>query len=209
LIGATSTYVTAPLGDPEWEIWGCNSLWPQCTDKDGAFRATRWFELHPMSVQTEAERKAIETCPVPIYTLEDESRWAKTSVVYPLDQVLKTFRYRYFTCTFAYQIALALMERFTTIALCGVELWQGTPRERYVEKACVEFWLGAAAGLGVELVLPEGSRMTQQALLYGYDYHAEKAKVEQDCTVLAYLVAQENGWIEGEDNAVPLREGHA
>lgn len=210
IIGANSTVKYAPLDDPEWEIWGCNSLWRYAMNRGGEFKATRWFELHPMDVQTEAELKAIAECPVPIYTLKDESSWAPFSRVYPLEDVMEKLPWRYFTCTFAYQIALAIKEGFSTIGLFGVELWQGTPRERFVERACVEFWIGVAAGMKIDFVLPEGTRMAYQNPLYGYDYHTEMQYVNQQLDALVYGYANDKGWIAEEDAVQPvfLREGH-
>lgn len=191
ILGANSTRIYAPLDDPEWEIWGCNSLWSAAMNAQGEFKATRWFEMHPMSVQTAAELKAIETCTVPIYTLEDESKWAKNSIVYPMHDIhFFCHGWRYFTCTFAYQIALAIHERFEEIGLYGVELWQGTPRERLVERACVEFWIGIAIGRDITVSIPRPqSRLANQRPLYGYDYHDEMNYVNKyvDATVYGYL----------------------
>lgn len=168
----------APFDSNEWAVWGCNSMWNICRDSFGDFRADRWFEMHPMSVQTDAELSAIFQCPIPIYHLGDAKfDKAPLGVPYPIEAILNKFPYRYFTCTFAYQIALAIHEGFTTIGLFGVELDQGTARERMVEKACVEFWIGVARGAGVNVVLPEGSRLCTQSKLYGYDYHEEVDEV--------------------------------
>lgn len=174
LVAADPSHRAAPFNDPEWEIWSCNSMWRLCRDAHGDFRADRWFELHPLSVQTEQEMADIFACPVPIYMLEDRSATiAPNGLAYPLEAVLQQFPYRYFTCTFAYQIALALSEGFETIGLFGVELDQGTARERTVEKACVEFWIGVALGMGRQVITPDASRLATQPHLYGYDYHRE------------------------------------
>lgn len=177
IIGANESYKRAPFCHQEWEIWGCNSLWKQCTNADGVFCADRWFELHPMSVQTAEEMKAIADCPVPIYTLKDEAKWACRSIVYPLRDITARYHVKYFTCTFAYQIAMAIYEGFTDIGLFGIDLDVGTARERTVEKACVEFWLGVAYGKGINIHLPEESALCHQEYLYGYDYHEEVKEV--------------------------------
>jgi hypothetical protein len=177
IIAADPSYIQAPFDDHEWEVWGCNSLWKYCQDDKGYFRADRWFEMHPLSVQTPAEMDAIRACPVPIYLLGDDHRQAPHGVPYPYRQVHAQFPYDYFTCTFAYQIALALHEGFTTIGLYGVELDRGTSRERTVEKACVEFWMGVAIGMGVEIDTPVTSRLGIQGMRYGYEYHEEMQAV--------------------------------
>ncbi len=178
IIAADPSFSQAPFNDREWEVWGCNSLWNFCKDKHGDFRADKWFEMHPMSVQTPEELRAIHDCPIPIYHLGDATQeQAPHGTTYPLPEILEVFPYQYFTCTFAYQIALALYQGFTTIGLFGVELDHGTARERMVEKACVEFWIGIALGSGVQVATPEGSRLAHQSNRYGYDYHEEVDEV--------------------------------
>lgn len=178
IIAGDPSYKDAPFDDDTWEIWCCNSMWHLCKDAFGDFRADRWFEMHPEEKQTDEEMKAIQECPVPIYHLGDfGKRQAPNGRTYPIDDILDEFPYRYFTCTFAYQIALALHDGFTMIGLFGVELDRGTSRERMVEKACVEFWIGVALGMGVKVITPEGSRLCTQSKLYGYEYDEEVAEV--------------------------------
>jgi hypothetical protein len=178
IVAADPSHIMAPFNSADWEVWSCNSLWELCKDQHGYFRADRWFEMHPLTVQTPAEMDAIRACPVPIYLLGDDHKHVPLGVPYPFEQVQAQFPYQYFTCTFAYQIALALREGFTTIGLYGVELDRGTARERIVEKACVEFWMGMAIGMGVEIGVPETSKMGFQAELYGYDYHKEVEAID-------------------------------
>lgn len=181
LIGASQLDPTErpPLEDPEWDVWSCNSLWRLCLDAHGRFRADRWFELHPLPVQTPRELDEMYTCPVPLYVLEDEEapQWER----FPLGALRERWGARdYYTCTMAYQIALALTYGYQSIGLWGMELWQGTPRERYVEHRCVEYWLGVARGMGVEVVLPEYSQLISHKLLYGYQYREEAEMVERE-----------------------------
>lgn len=211
IIAADPSYSLAPFEDNEWEVWGCNSMWHLCRDSKGRFRADRWFEMHPMSVQTEEELRAINLCPIPLYHLGDaDGIQAPSGVAYPLEKVLAQFPYRYFTCTFAYQIALAMHEGFTTIGLFGVELDRGTARERMVEKACVEFWIGLALGAGINVITPDGSRLCAQEHLYGYEYHKEVEEVnsiidglffrriqELEKSGLAERVSVDGHWQEG------------
>lgn len=171
ILGAGPSYRLAPLGDPAWEVWGCNSLW-RMGRRDDVFLASRWFELHPRAVNTDEEVEAVLRCPVPIYVL-DPAEWPAAPHIrrFPLEAVLEIGDY--YTCTFAYQIALAIYEDASSIGLYGVSLEHGSVRERVVERACVEWWLGYAEGRGVEVVLPADSGLARAPYRYGYDYDAE------------------------------------
>ena len=214
IIAANESFAIAPFSDPEWEIWGCNSLWRYCRDEHGLFRADRWFEMHPMSVQTVQEEADIWACPVPIYLLDvGTETFPPHGIEYPLEAVLARFPYHYFTCTFAYQIALALHEGFTTIGLFGVELNKGTSRERIVEKACVEFWMGLALGQGVKVIIPDDSALANQSALYGYEYAQEVDEVNGIVDGIFFQRLQElerTGAVQKIPmNGPPMKEGHA
>jgi hypothetical protein len=72
---------------------------------------------------------------------------------------------KYYGCTFAYCIALALYEGFERIELYGVELAQQI--EYIMQRPSTEFWLGIAVGKGVEVYLPAMTRVLQGPM-YGY-----------------------------------------
>ena len=113
-------------------------------------------------------------CPVPLYVIGSEAHFHWEH--FPLELIRARFGDRdYFTCTMCYQVALALVQGYTTIGLWGMELWQGSSRERTCELRGLEFWLGVAKGMGVEIVLPDYSCLIQHPLLYGVDYAEEGA----------------------------------
>lgn len=213
IIGSGASCVKAPFDDPSFEIWGCNSLWPHCKDSQGLFRADRWFEMHPMSVQTPAEMDAIRQCPIPIYTLTDESDWCVNSAQYPLEAVFKAFPYHFFTCTFAYQIALALHEGFTSIHLYGVDFSNGSAREQLVEQACVSFWIGIAIGRGVDVHVEDEGQIVDQTHLYGYEYKEEIDSVDKQVDYLFWTrfhELQRKGQITAiQPTMQMMQEGHA
>ena len=182
IIGAGDYRKYAPWNDPEWECWGINEI--------GQPRATRWFELHPMTVQNERELAWLAQCPTACYLLERDPR-VPAGVRYPLERIMeKTGGRSYFTCSFAFEIALALLEGFEEIGLWGVDLDLGTQRERLVEKPCVEYWLGLAEGRGVTVTLPPGATLLQRPWLYGYDYEDEKAQIEAVCDDLHLAISR-------------------
>ena len=172
IIGAGARRVHAPWDDDSWCFWALNEI--------GQPRMDRHFELHPMDVQSEQDFARLAVLTAPCYVLGDSSEArVPTAVTYPLERVLKnTGGRRYFTCTFAYQIALAIADGFAEIGLWGVDLDLGTARERLVEKSCVEYWLGLAEGRGLAVRLPLQSTLLDRRYLYGYDYDREKTDIE-------------------------------
>lgn len=176
LIGATRSCVQAPWTDRTWEVWGCNALWDLCRDERGDLRADRWFDMHPRSAQSEQDMANMHACPVPLY-VPDKAEYDDITacLAYPYEFVaahglVAPFR-PYFTCTFAYQIALAMALGFDEIGLYGINLTNG--REGVVERACVEYWLGKAEGVGLTVTLPPGHVLLDHPSRYGYDYQRE------------------------------------
>jgi hypothetical protein len=173
LYGAGHLRNQAPLDDPDWEVWALNLCTP--LDAAGRLRADVWFDLHQRVAQTPDDLRWIAACPAPIYVPPDLCDASANAVAYPLAEV-EALLGSYFTCTFAYQIALVIYERRATdLALYGVELAYGTLRERTVEWACTAYWLGRAVSAGVRLHLPDRSTLCQHfdRLRYGFDYVAE------------------------------------
>lgn len=183
VIVAASTYSAhyAPLDDPAWEVWTLNTICPQ--DSLGRVRMDRHFELHPLEVQSSADLLWLKACPVPLYMFEAYPGFP-SAVRFPIEQIERRFLHRrglpgdFFACSFAYQLALALMEGYQAIGLAGVDLDKGTARERTVERACVAWWLGVAQGMGVKISLPENSHLLVHPFRYGYEYAEEKAWTE-------------------------------
>ena len=128
IIGAGPSRHEAPYDDPEWVMWGLNEIAQK--------RATAWHELHPAAVQSARDLAWLRQCPTPCYVL-DLAEWdglIPRPVQFPLDRIKAAGFRPYFTCTFAMQIALAILGGFEEIGLWGVSLHLGTPRERLLER---------------------------------------------------------------------------
>lgn len=178
LVGAghTQQYVTDFLDDPAYEVWTINAVAP--IDRYRQARADRWFDLHQRIAQSEADLRWIRECPFPIYVPEDLIDEGPNTVRYPLAAIEERYG-GYWACSFAYQIALALSEGFTDIAIGGIDLHYGDARERTVEYANTSWWLGYADAKGITLHLPAASRLGQHEYRYGIEYTEEKLATEQ------------------------------
>lgn len=103
------------------------------------------------------------------------------SEAFPLEECAKKFGAPHFKNTIAYMIAYALLKGAKEIEVFGVN--QASSSEYFYEKACVEYWLGIANGLGVKLTIwGEKSELLSDKrrfggnILYGYNQTWEQVK---------------------------------
>lgn len=90
------------------------------------------------------------------------------SAEYPLADVLSIVKVPYFQNTICYMIAYALFQRVNSISLYGVA--QMGTHEYMKEKGCVEFWLGLAMGMGVQVNIETPSLLLRDGSEYLYGY---------------------------------------
>lgn len=136
------------------EVWGLNDM---VVDRI----YTRWFELHPTG---RWDAKFLSGLGIPVYMQEHHPE-IPLSAPYPLDRITRKYG-RYFTNTISYMLALALDEGFKTIVLYGVDMLMQD--ERVHQKGSVEYFLGVARGMGVEVYVSHGSALLKSKL-YGYE----------------------------------------
>jgi hypothetical protein len=201
LVGlAPSSCSLAPFDDPEVEIWGLNEAHAFKWMK----RADRWFQIHcskswkrPVAkrdIRGHYEWLKKNPWNIPIYMQywNDEIPNVRA---YPLHEVtdlfFKNFKrgektIRYFTSTFAYMMGVALLEGrrgiineqpFERIEIYGFEM---SDKVEYVrQKACAEFWIGLAMGLGIEVYTPENCQILLSTL-YGMHELGEGWEYEKE-----------------------------
>ena len=168
----------APYDDENVEIWGVNEQHAYEWMK----RWDRWFQMHirPYYTRTFDVPGVKEHYPwlceehgKPIYMLNVDEE-IPDSVEYPLARMNKRFfskirrgdeKVKYYTSTMPYMMALALDEGFERIEIYGMEM--AGPDEYVAQRPCGEFWLGMAAGMGVEIYLPPDNQLIK-GYLYGY-----------------------------------------
>lgn len=172
-----ATTPTAPMDDPEYEIWGLNhaNRIGFMQDSQGRFRADRWFDLHQEHAQSVEDLAWIHACPVPIY-LPSMFTGNPMAQEYPLEKVILKWGHDYFCSSFAYMLALAAYMNFQEIRLDGINLGYG--RERLVERGNLEFWIGLLRGKGKQIIIPESSTLLTHPYRYGFDYTEENEAVE-------------------------------
>jgi hypothetical protein len=179
-------------------VWALNTVPP--LDRARRIRADVWWDIHQRIAQSEDDLRWFRALPVPLVTTEDMLDLGPHCVRYPIERVEHATAPGPFACTFAYQVAYALTVGYREIGLYGVELAYGTARERTVEWASVNWWLGFAEARGVTIHLPAHSRLGTHRYRYGLDYRAEIRDVEAYLAwVSALQAAQDVGSLSSRE----------
>lgn len=93
---------------------------------------------------------------------------------FPLAAVLDEFPCGYFNSTAAYAVAYACHKRVKRISIYGNDFTYPDSHDAERGRACVEFWLGIAHKLGIQISMPRTSSLMdacydQPGRFYGYD----------------------------------------
>ena len=186
IIGSSTYSLSRFLTDREnfkdYEVWGLNNLFSLATNP------TRWFEIHriwqPKGAKywlrrgkpqqyVDGKRKPViyyllklHELNVPVY-MHEKNPLIKQSTEFPFLECLNSFPYQYFTCTMAWQMALAILMGFKRIELHGMEV--GDYWERRYQKPCLTFWMGLAIGKGIDVRTSLDSQLLRGPFLYGFE----------------------------------------
>jgi hypothetical protein len=172
---APSSRSLAPYQDKSWEIWGLGDLWRHIPKWD------RWFEMH----DTEAGKKRWQPDHLEFLKKQENLYVAHptpelpNAKLYPKDEVLAKF-FPYFNNSVSWMIALALHEGITHLGLWGVDMAQSDPAtgangEYEHQRPSCEFFVGVAAGMGVQVMVAAESDLLKTPRLYGFETHTGDA----------------------------------
>ena len=172
---ASSSRHLIPTDDTTWIIAGLNQLYRHMP------RADVWFDIHvnwaDHNVEGTDHEGWLKSCGIPVY-MSHKPKELPDVIEYPIDRMIARHGVDYFTSTVSFMIAWAMdtieadieagngVASDYTIGVFGIDLIVGTEYE--VQKACAEFWLGVAAGLGINVVIPPQSALLKQSHRYGY-----------------------------------------
>lgn len=95
---------------------------------------------------------------VPFYTSHKHPFYSN-HVVYPFDMVVKNLGSHYLNGSVAYAVALAIAEGYTDIGLFGADFSYPNAHVSESGRACVEYWMGVAAGRGVRFIVAQSSTL--------------------------------------------------
>lgn len=190
ILGFTTHNRYAPWADETYDLWGLNDLHGMMEQfAPGIFKTDRirWFQMHREDGGNfhgvrDPNHRAFLECkhPFPIYMWDVHPEFP-ASVAYPLKEVLTRpalphgkplSEEGYFNNSISWMLALAILEGYREIAVFGVDMaLEGVhgQSEYGHQRPSVEYFVGVARGLGIDVVLHEESEICKCAFLYGYD----------------------------------------
>jgi len=156
----------APYDNPDIQIWTLNKAHMQ----DWMKRFDVIFQLHTVEYLekciglSDGDRKhwdwLKEKHDYPIY-MQEKFKQFPSSMKYPLEQMKKQYG-DFFTGTPAYMMALAIHQGFERIELYGFDMASNTEYEK--QRDSMEYFIGMAEGMGIEVYIPEDSPLLKGRL---------------------------------------------
>lgn len=190
------TRQNAPFDDASFDIWVMNEA-PQ---SDWCKRWTASFQMHKPEIYTSPNNRSNaghwdwlqQKRGIPVY-MQDVDPLVPDSVRYPLEAAQELAGVTYFTSSFAYALALAILEDYEQIDIYGSDLVSNT--EYSYQADCFRFWVGVASGHGIQVNMMCWPTAFV-APLYGYD--GELQFGQEFYTTRA--VTHENAWKAADKN---------
>jgi hypothetical protein len=162
---APSSRMLAPFNDPTWKIWGCSP-----GNKDVLPRADAWFEVHGNLLWPECESYGrpyiawLNQQKFPVF-MQDQSV-VPAAIPFPKDQLVQEFGPFFFTSSFAWMGAFAILLGAKEVAMYGIDM---ASREEYIQqRAGGQYLIVEGARRGVKVWAPYESDIMQPPGLYGY-----------------------------------------
>lgn len=189
IIGFTQHQLKAPWANPDWDLWGLNDLHGLFQQHaPGIFESDRveWFQLHRdewgtfpgARDDTHTEWLKAQTFPIWMWEHRED---IPASVAYPLKDILAKpilphgkpmSEEAYYNNTISWMIALAIFRGYKRIGIYGVDMaLDGVHGESEYswQRPSVEYFVGLARGMGIDVILPMESEICKSSYLYGYD----------------------------------------
>lgn len=104
---------------------------------------------------------------IPVY-MQRKIKEIPKSVQFPITDVLDRFPRGYFCNSFAWMIALAIIQNFKEIHIYNICSPYENISEYFVHRLSTEFMLGIAEGIGIKVFVAEDSEILKCKYLYGY-----------------------------------------
>jgi hypothetical protein len=152
IVGNATGIHQNPVFQTDAEVWGFGGRGPTLP------RLNVLFQLHQPLAWEETpfvEEWLKSNTTIPVYMRKAYPQFSR-SLAFPFEEVYRLTQHirhrgeplKYFTSSPAYAIALAILQEYPRIKVCGLDLID----DEYVsQKDCLTFWQGFAAGRGIDL----------------------------------------------------------
>lgn len=157
ILGKGPTRTECPY---EGEIWTVNDSYDFAKRIDKLFLTDGWNEFDIGALKGAQQKfncEIVSAIPHPDLQV----------TLYPIEEILTRFRSKFFTNTICYMLAYALYLGYERIWFYGIDMLTHTCY--IMEKGGVEYWMGVANGMGVEIINTKNSATgkTSSGKLYG------------------------------------------
>jgi len=164
---APASMLLAPFDNPNIEIWGLNEIYIA----PGVRRIDRLFEMHNHKYLTMKQRNPkhlewLQNAKIPIYMLE-KYKDIPGAIKFPWEYVVEQTGTQYYTNTVSWMIAFAVLEGARKISLYGIDMARSEEYE--YQRPSVEYFVGWARGLGVEVYIPPESDILLTTFMYAIE----------------------------------------
>jgi len=184
IVGFAASWKDAPYTDQKKvgiDFWGINELYIYLQENKILTPFSAWFEIHNIkespSKQGKAHQEFLKNCKIPLIT---QKHWDEypSSMPYPRKYVKayynSMFRTDYdgvgfsdYSNQISWMIALAICLGYKRIMVYGVDMASNS--EYAFQRASCQFFLGWAAGKGIELNIPSTCQLLKAGCDYGFE----------------------------------------
>ena len=166
LIGtAPSSRMLAPFSDPSWTIWACSP-----GNQNVLPRVDAWFEVHGNLLWPENRHygepylRWLNDQTFPVY-MQDKS-FVPRATPLPVKELVAEFGPYFFTSSFAWMMALAMLKGAKEIALFGIDM---ASRDEYIlQRPGAYYFFMEGKRRGIKMMAPYESDIMQPPGLYGF-----------------------------------------
>lgn len=166
LIGtAPSSRMMAPFNDPSWQIWACSP-----GNMGQMPRVDIWFEVHGNLLWPENRHYGepylnwLNQQAFPVYM--QDNTLVPRAMPLPTKELVQEFGPYFFTSSFAWMMALAMLKGAKEIALYGIDM---ASRDEYIlQRPGAYYFFMEAKRRGIKIMAPYESDILQPPGLYGF-----------------------------------------
>lgn len=174
ILGMCPTWKDAPITNVQYDVWGMNNLWSlferevknETINYNPMEYIDLWWEIHTLETRKPEHLNWLKNINIVPVMMQKAFPDIPNSIEYPLEEILKKFKRRYYLCTMNYQIAYAIMQGYKEIIMAGFNMMM---TDDFIQKWSVEYYLGRAEQKGINLIFPEGCDLLTSPKLYGYE----------------------------------------